>query len=139
MAGCGGGDSTPAGVDPTGGVSGDTVDWGPLAIIDSPGDGGSDQGLGTGAVHIDDECVTIQIDEGRVATLAFPSGRVAWVEAEQSIEISGLPSGRIVLGHGDRISIAGVDELGKELVWLNEPAPSCPSLVYAVDGITLLS
>ena len=117
-------------------------DFGPLAVIESPG--GSDALGGTGPVHIDDDCVTMTLSNGDILLLIWHAAEVRWDEQEQEITFSSAASPDaepITIRDGDTITVGGASLEGdvpveRNLSWLATPNPACGGELWAVDSVT---
>ena len=145
---CGSASSPPASGSPTASPpsatqSDQSIDLGPLAVIDSPG-GGPDARGGTGPVHIDGSCVTMTRENGEILLLIWQSAQVRWDEQEQEITFSrasDTDANPITIREGDTITVGGESLIGdvpveRNLTWLATPRENCSGEAWIVSGLT---
>lgn len=121
-------------------------EWGPLAVYEDDTQGGLLVGGGTGRLVITDECVFLRLDgseegdtPGKETTLEWRSGQVQWDADDEAIIFEQAESPKLLLQHGDRISIGGGTGSRGEPTsdrWLAPPASTCPTLRFAVHFVT---
>ena len=82
--------------------------WGPLAVVDDPGIGGLDAGLGPGRLVIGERCVYLQGRNRKSrTTLVWRSGQARWDPDRRQIVYHDRDLGDIRLSDGDRMTLGG--------------------------------
>jgi len=117
---------------------------GPLAITDEPSQGVSASLGGQGLLVIDDECVTLQMQEPRrQITLAFRSTQIRWDPSLNQATFLDPFLGSVVLSNGELIEVGGEavgastgGEPPNTRRWIAPPNSSCPSDVFEVHTLT---
>lgn len=114
--------------------SDDDADWGPLAV--ARGDASGSEALIEGILRLDDQCVTIESNGGRVLVV-WPSNSTQWDSDANTITYSATDDeSEVILRDGDTMSVGGggwaagesegdpADWAGST-EWVNEPADEC--------------
>lgn len=145
-SGCGPGDAT--GEKPDNAV-------GPLALIADQGPYDNDAGTGSGVIHIDERCVTLnQPDWEAPLLLVWSSEDVRWSESARSITFDGnietLEADSITIRDGDVLSLGGSlmildedveqqlpsrDEWTRGYEWIVEPNQACRGAPWLVGSV----
>jgi len=121
--------------------------WGPLAVVDDPGIGGLDAGVGPGRLFIGPRCVTLRGSRGGGITLVWRAGDTRWDPATRRILFVDRDLGPIWLSSGDRITLGGfspgtvdaIDQGGPGLApWLSAPNDACPAELWEVNQVVPL-
>ena len=137
-----GSSASPTASPPSPSESQQSVDLGPLAVIDALG--GSDARGGVGPVRIEDNCVTMTRENGDVLLLIWHSREVSWDEADREITFSSAAvadAKPITIRDGDTITVGGEslqnDEppVTRNLVWLATPNATCDGAPWAVSSL----
>jgi hypothetical protein len=119
-----------------------SVEYGPLAVIESLG-GGHDARGGTGPIGISESCVTLTRENGEVLLLTWQSGEVQWDAQSRTIiytSFGNLNDETITIRDGDIITVGGSSLVGdvpveRDLTWLATPDPACAGEQWSVFGV----
>ncbi|MEX2238222.1 MAG: hypothetical protein WEB00_11875 [Dehalococcoidia bacterium] len=113
--------------------------WGPLAVIESVGEGPNDARGGEGRLTITGECVTLELNGlDRAITLVWPDEQVSWDAIEEEIAFREPPSDEVrKFVDGDQIVVGGSGYTGG-IPYLAKPDESCPGERFIVDSIITL-
>ena len=110
------------------------VDWGPLAVIDSPG-GGPEEPGGRGTLSITEKCVTVPgCRRGTHARLARLTDLLGSGRERDNLRRFGCPPRRCLSRRERQQAIPDRAIVG----WVVEPDESCPDDVTVITNITVL-